>query len=184
MATLLLAAIVAAPTTFRIDPDRAEAGFDLKATMHTVHGTTHRVGGEVRCVPEDGGALTFSGVIEVDAASLDTDNDKRDAKMHGTTLEVARFPKITLEPDRFTPATPPGSGGTLAGRLTGALTIRGTTHPTTIDATITVSPDGIDVEGKFDVAWAEFGIPDPSFFVVRIDKVAHARFRARFVAQP
>ena len=184
IAALLLAAVVAGPTTFRLDPGRAEAGFDLKATMHTVHGTTHRVIGQIRCVPEEGGALSLSGIIEIDAASLDTANDRRDAKLHKTSLEVSRFPKITLEPDRFVPMATPGPDGELPGRLTGGLTIRGTTHPVTIDASLTVSPNGIDVVGRFDVSWAEFGVPDPSFAFVRVDRVAHAHFHAGFVAQP
>jgi hypothetical protein len=31
------------------------------------------------------------------------------------------------------------------------------------------------------VPWAEFGVPDPSFAIVRIEKVAHAHFSAEFV---
>ena len=31
---------------------------------------------------------------------------------------------------------------------------------------------------------ATFGVPDPSFFVVRVEKVAHAHFRATFVPLP
>jgi len=184
IATLLLAAIVAGPTTYRIDPEGAEAGFELKATMHTVHGTTRGVSGEVHCAPGEAGALTLSGSVTVDAASLDTNNKKRDAKMHGASLDVSRFPAITLDPELFTPGAPAGADGTIAGVLTGRLTIRDATHPVSIDATVTPTPTGLDVAGRFDVAWAEFGIPDPSFFVVRIDPVAHAHFRARLVALP
>jgi len=46
---------------------------------------------------------------------------------------------------------------------------------------LTPRGERIEAAGEFDVAWADFGIPDPSFFVVRIEKVAHARFRATFV---
>lgn len=184
IAALILAAVVVGPTTFQIDPEQAQAGFELKATMHTVHGTTHRVSGEVRALPDEGGALALSGRIEVEAGSLDTSNEKRDAKMHGTSLDVARFPTITLEPDRFAPSALPGPDGRVSGRLTGRLTIRETTRPVTIEATLTVKGTGIEVTGRFDVAWAEFGIPDPSFLFVRIDKVAHAHFRAEFVPLP
>ena len=103
---LLLAAIVAQPTVFRLDPAGAEAGFDLAATMHTVHGTTTKLSGEVRVVPEDDGSLALSGRIEVDAASLDTGNKKRDATLRGETLEVATYLAIVLTPERFTPAAP------------------------------------------------------------------------------
>lgn len=172
LASLLVAAVVAQPATYRIDPARAEAGFDLKATLHTVHGVTTKLSGEVHAVPEAGGALALTGKIVIDAASLDTGNAKRDATMRGTSLDVAKFPSITLEPERFEPS---------GGRLTGKLTIRGVTREAAIEMTLTPDGSGWTAEGRFDVTWAEFGIPDPSFAFVRIAKVARARFRATFM---
>src|SRR5512143_3882883 len=98
---LLLAVLVTGPTTFRVNPAQAEAGFELKATLHTVRGTTTRVSGEIRAVPGEGGALTLSGRIEVAAAALDTGNGKRDAKMRGDCLAADRYPALVFEPERF-----------------------------------------------------------------------------------
>jgi polyisoprenoid-binding protein YceI len=182
LATLVLAAIVAGPGSYAVDPGRSEAGFDLKATMHTVHGITHDVRGKVRLTIEGDGALGLHGKITVNAASLDTDNNRRDAKMHGESLDVARFPSIDLEPERFTPIGSPDGNGPMPGRLTGKLTIRGVTRPVTIDATVTPGAGkAIEVEGRFDVAWGEFGVPDPSFGFIKIAKVVNARFKAIFV---
>jgi len=181
---ILLAAIVSQPTSFRLDPAGAAAGFDLKATMHTVHGTTTKLSGEVRVVPEEDGTLTLSGRIEVDAASLDTGNPKRDVTLHGESLAVAKNPAIVLEPERFTPSAEPGPDGTTLGELTGALTIRGTTHHAKIAASLTPSGTRVVVNGTLDVNWARYGIPDPSFFFVRIEKLAHAHFRAEFAPLP
>src|SRR6185503_4105432 len=72
MTPLLLA--VALETVYRVNPAKADAGFDLKATLHTVHGHTNQVKGEVRVQDGPGGVLTLSGKIEVVAATLDTDN--------------------------------------------------------------------------------------------------------------
>ena len=182
IAILVLAAVVAGPGAYAIDPARSEAGFDLKATMHTVHGITRDVRGSVRLTIESDGALGLQGKITVNAASLDTDNKRRDAKMHGETLSVAQFPSIVLEPERFTPSGPPDAGGPMPGRLTGKLTIRGITRPVTIEATVTPGAgQAIEVEGRFDVAWGEFGVPDPSFGFIKIAKVVNARFKATFV---
>jgi hypothetical protein len=54
------------------------------------------------------------------------------------------------------------------------------------EMTTTLTPRGnrIAASGTFDVAWPEFGVPDPSFFVVRVERVAHAHFRAEFVPLP
>jgi polyisoprenoid-binding protein YceI len=182
--TLVLAAAIVQATVYRIDPAACEAGFDLKATAHTVHGSTTSVTGEVGVTPDEAGVLTFSGKISVGAASLDTGNERRDATLHSKSLLVASFPSIDLAPLRFTPSGPPGADGTIPGALTGRLTIRGQTRPQTIAVTLRPHDGRIEAMGTFDVAWPEFGVPDPSFFVVRVDKVAHARFRAEFVPLP
>lgn len=183
IATLVLSAVVAQAGSFRIDPAASEAGFDLRATMHTVHGATRRVSGSVRAEPDDGG-LKMSGRIEIDAASLETGNERRDATMHAKSLMVAAYPSLVFEPERFTPSATPGPGDEMPGALSGKLTIRGVAKPQTIRVTLASRGDRLVVSGTFDVAWAEFGIPDPSFFVVRIESVAHAHFRAEFVHLP
>jgi polyisoprenoid-binding protein YceI len=181
VATLLLSALVAQTTAYRINPAACEAGFDLKATMHTVHGLTTKVTGDVLVEPGDAGALKMSGKIDIGAASIVTGNDKRDATMHEKSLLVASFPTIVFEPERFAPEGPAGSDGATSGTLTGRLTIRGKTRPQAMSATLSPKGERIVATGTFDVHWADFGIPDPSFFVVRIESVAHARFRAEFV---
>ena len=184
LAALVLAAVVAHPAVYRIDPAAAEAGFTLEATMHTVHGVTTHVLGEVRVEPESGGALKLNGRIEIGAATLATGNSRRDATMHDKSLLVASFPTIVFTAERFDPAGPEGAGGVSEGALTGRITIRGRTKPQSMKATLSPRGDRIVASGTFDVAWAEFGIPDPSFFVVTIEAVAHAHFRAEFVPAP
>ncbi len=184
LAIVLGAALVTQPTSYRIDPQRAEAGFELQATMHTVHGTTHAVRGEIRAEPADGGAIALSGSIEVDAASLATGNSRRDATMHGTSLDVATYPAIVFTPARFDPDGAPSSDGTTEGVVTGQLTIRGKTLPAKMRTKLTPRAGRIAAEGRFDVAWADFGVPDPSFFVVRVSKIAVAHFAAELVAVP
>ena len=183
-ATLVLAALIAQAADYHIDPQQASAGFDLGATMHTVHGTTSKLTGNVKVVPENGGGLALTGRIEVDAAALQTGNARRDEKMHEKSLDVPQFPVLVLEPEHFAPSAPAGDDGRVSGKILGRLTIRGMTQPVTIEATLSPSGGGIAVSGTFDVRWADFGIPDPSFFVVHIEQVAHAHFQATFVPSP
>jgi polyisoprenoid-binding protein YceI len=184
LASLLLSALIAQATAYSIDPAACEAGFELKATMHTVHGSTRKVSGEVRATPEEAGALSLSGRIEIDAAALETGNEKRDATMRRTSLLVASFPAIVFEPERFSPTGPAGADGAVPGILTGRLTIRGVSKAQAIVAGLAHRGARIVASGSFDLAWADFGVPDPSFFVVRIDKTVHARFNVTFVPVP
>lgn len=181
---LLLSALITQATAYRINPAACEAGFDLKATMHTVHGSTKSVTGEVRVEPEDAGVLKLSGRIEIGASSLETGNDKRDATMHSKSLLVGSFPTLVFEPEHFTPSSPAGADGSIPGALVGHLTIRGQTRIQTVSATLAPQGDRVVASGTFDVAWADFGVPDPSFSIFRINPVAHARFRAEFVPVP
>jgi len=183
LASLLLAASAAAASTYSVDPARAEAGFALQATMHTVHGTTSKVAGRVTATGDPGGARELSGRIEIDAASLDTANSKRDETLHGTTLAVSRYPKIVFVPERFTPSGPLAPDGTLSGTISGQMTLRETTHPVAIAATLHESAAAIDVDGTFDVAWPEYGLPDPSFLFVHVAKIAHAYVKVRLLRE-
>ena len=134
-------------------------------------------------VDEPGGGKTISGRVEIAAASLDTANSRRDQTMKTKCLAVDRFPSIVFIPERFRPTSgaPAPGPAPVPGTLSGTLTIRDVTKPVTMTATLTPQGTRIVVQGTFDVPWLEFGIPDPSFFIVTLDKVAHAHFRAEFV---
>jgi polyisoprenoid-binding protein YceI len=189
LAGLLLAAAASASadagtTVYRVEAKDAHAGFDLKVTLHTVHGVTSSVTGRVRVEGDLGGPLALSGTIDVDGSSLVTGNRSRDKDLHGKSLDVARYPTISLVPARFSPSGPADGAGRIPGTLDGDLTIRGVTKRVAID--LSLLPDGgnVKAEGRFDVVWAEFGIPDPSFLFLKVDKVAHAHFEVTFVPVP
>jgi polyisoprenoid-binding protein YceI len=181
LATALAAEAPRPELVYRVDPAGAEAGFDVKATAHTVHGKTTGVSGEVHVVDEAGGEKALSGRIEIAAGSLDTANARRDQTMKTKCLAVDRFPAIVFAPARFVPSGARPASGAVPGALTGMLTIRDVTKAVVMTATLEPKGTHILVAGTFDVPWLDFGIPDPSFFIVSLDKVAHAHFKAEFV---
>jgi len=63
------------------------------------------------------------------------------------------------------------------------MTLRETTHPVAIAATLHESAAAIDVDGTFDVAWPEYGLPDPSFLFVHVAKIAHAYVKVRLLRE-
>ena len=180
LATALAADAPRTEAVYRIDPAGAEAGFDVKATGHTVHGKTSGVSGEVHVTEEAGGEKALSGRIEIAAATLDTANARRDQTMKTKCLAVDRFPAIVFAPARFVPSGAQPASGAVPGSLTGMITIRDVTKPVVMAATLETKGTRIVVTGTFDVPWLDFGIPDPSFFIVTLDKVAHAHFKAEF----
>lgn len=190
-AFLVLALLSSAPSfpagpqarVLRIDPAASRAGFELEATMHTVHGESRAVDGEVKAVFEADGSVRFDGRVLVAVASLDTGNARRDKKMRAESLEVARFPSVVFEPATLDPpAAGPEPSGASRQVLHGRLTIRDVTKPIVLDVRVARMGDRFTVTGGMDVVLADYGIPDPSVLLLRVAKVAKATFEIVFIA--
>jgi polyisoprenoid-binding protein YceI len=100
-----------------------------------------------------------TGTILVAAASIDTQNTKRDTHLRSADFfDSDNHPDISFTADDIRP-----SGQGVA--VTGALTIRGRTRPLSFDATASVPGDGevwLDAEfrvnrGDFDITWNLLG---------------------------
>ena len=77
-----------------------------------------------------------SGTVTVAAASIDTQNTRRDRHLRSADfLDSGSNPDITFTADGVRP-----SGGGVA--VTGALTVRGCTRPLSFDAVASVQADG------------------------------------------
>jgi polyisoprenoid-binding protein YceI len=139
--------------------------FTLKATMHTVHGTAVLERADFNFDTETGAA---SGEAVVTAASVDTDNGKRDKKMHSKVLLSAEHPLIVIHAERI--EGPLALEGTSEITLVGAMEILGAEHPVRIPMTVTIDGDTASVEATFQVPYVEWGLKDPSTFVLRVGK--------------
>jgi polyisoprenoid-binding protein YceI len=154
----------------RVDPATARVGFDLGATMHTVHGKAGEVTGTVSIVSGSDSSLVLDGKIAIPVRALATGNDRRDAKMRGESLDAAKHPEITFVPK-----------GLSKGTLSGDLSIRGVSKSVAIPVTVEAAGGRVKVDGKLDVRWADYGVPDPSAFVLRVEDVAHTFFHVELV---
>lgn len=166
---------------YRIDPSTARVRFELPATLHTVHGRSDEVAGTVVLrAGEDGYEL--EGSVRIPAASLDTGNARRDRKMRSESLLAAVHPDILFEPRRLRAArTEPSVPGRASFLLEGELSVRGVSRPVAVR--VEVSDDGgrLLVDGETELAWADFGVPDPSFLLVRIARRLTVRIHVELV---
>lgn len=147
---------------FSVDPARSTLHWTLDTTLHLVHGTFSVKRGEVTIDPATGKA---SGEIVADATSGKTDNDSRDKKMHQEILETARFPEIVFHVshvDGF--ASPPNKSQP---KLSGTFMIHGTQHDMIVPATIEFSGDHWTGTATFVVPYIEWGIKNPSNFLLK-----------------
>ena len=114
-------------STWTLDPAHTLVEFAAKHLMiTTVKGRFTGVSGTIHIDETDPTASSVEAVI--DAASIDTRTDQRDAHLKSADfLEVARYPEITFRSTRV------GRAGDAHYRVTGDLTIHGVTKPVVLD---------------------------------------------------
>jgi polyisoprenoid-binding protein YceI len=148
-----------------LDPAATGIHFHLGATGHDVEGAFELVTGQIRFDPATGAA---SGEIRVDATGAKTGNAKRDKKMHQEVLDSATYPQFVFKPSHVDGRL--SDSGTSELRLVGSMSVHGVEHPLTVPATVTVDGDHISAETTFAIPFVEWGMKDPSWLVLRVDK--------------
>jgi polyisoprenoid-binding protein YceI len=164
------APVAAEELTLTLDPEATALDFTLGAFLHTVEGGFRLEQGELVFDPETG---DVSGRVVVDATSGDTGNDKRDRDMHGKLLESETYPEFVLVPTRLEGTFELAGASEVT--LHGTLQIHGGEHEIAIPATVAVHPaeDGgyrLEATGTFEVPYVEWGLKDPSKFLLRVAK--------------
>lgn len=148
-----------------LDPAASELTFLLDTPLHEVHGTLRLSRGTIVFNPDTG---AVSGEIVVDAQATDTDNKRRDKKMHGQVLESGKYPEFVFRPSRI------DDGLALHGRseirMEGTLSLHGSDHAMTLPAVVEIEGDQVHAQVGFPIPYVEWGLEDPSVFILRVSK--------------
>jgi len=151
-------AMTSTRTTWAIDPAHSTVGFGVKHMMFT---TVRGRFGDIRgTITLDEQRLENSSVeVEIEVASIDTRDEKRDAHLRSPDFfDAEQFPTMTFRSTRVEPRR-----GDEA-RVTGDLTIHGVTREVTLDTTMTgrgTNPWGVDVigfEASTRISRKDFGL--------------------------
>lgn len=157
---LAVSGAFAQQSTLLLDPSRTTVDFTLSDVLHTVRGTFKLKHGTIRY---DLAAGKASGEIVIDARSGNSGSEARDSRMNKNVLESDKFPEIVFVPDRVE--------GTLAkAQVHGIFRIHGKDHEMTIAVAATQNGGAIDLKTSFAVPYVEWGMKDPSTFVLRVGK--------------
>ena len=129
--TILLALLAATPALaieLQIDPNHSQATFSVKHMMvTTVRGDFGKVTGTVDYQAND--PTRSRADIKIDASSVDTRNEKRDADLKSDHFfDVQKCPEITFKLNKIEKA-----GGERQFKVTGDLTMHCVTKPVTLD---------------------------------------------------
>jgi polyisoprenoid-binding protein YceI len=169
MLVLMFAGIVAPPAhaaqTFvvELDPAQTTISFLLVGLLHDTHGTFKLKSGKMQFDPDTGAA---SGSIIVDVTTGDTGDSSRDSKMHSVVLESAKFGEAVFTPKQVVGSV--AQEGASQVDVQGVLRIHGTDHNVTMTMAVTASGGKITAKARFNVPYAEWGMKNPSVFLLRV----------------
>jgi polyisoprenoid-binding protein YceI len=118
---------VGGAVTWEIDPSHSSVEFSVRHMMvSNVRGQFTKFTGAVEVDPSAPAGASVKATIE--AASVDTGNEKRDEHLRGADFfEVAKYPQITFVSKQIQAA------GDKKWKLTGALTMHGVTKDVVLD---------------------------------------------------
>jgi polyisoprenoid-binding protein YceI len=163
--SLSLAPILHAQQKLTLDPAHSEIHFALGGTLHTVHGAFRLKQGEIDLSPS---TSKLSGNIIVDAASGQSGNSDRDRRMTDDVLKASDFKTVAFSPTQFTGAFNPSGDSTLT--VHGRFTILGNTHEIGVPMKVHVAGNQFQAAGSFTVPYVQWGLKDPSNFMLHVNK--------------
>jgi polyisoprenoid-binding protein YceI len=169
----LSATLCAAPLTFELDPKATTVAFTFGATLHTVDGSLRAKEGTIQVDPETG---TAKGWIVLDATSAQTGNSRRDRKMHEKILESQRYPDIVFDVERISGKLTPV--GRSEFELHGTLDFHGTKRPIALPVVATSDGRQVTATGTMIVPYLQWGLKDPSFLFLRVEKEVRVTVKA------
>ena len=139
--------------------------FDMAASLHDVPGEAKSFTTEL--LVED----KVTGKVVVQAKQMTTGIGVRDTRMYEYCLETDKYPTIEFQVRGITGDSAGflSEGGTGDVTLLGTLKVRSTERDVTIPATYTWTQEGLYLEGKKDIKWTDFGVPDPSIVISKLD---------------
>jgi polyisoprenoid-binding protein YceI len=151
-----------------LDPSETKLHFNVDSTLHMVHGTFAVKSGSLQFDPQAGKA---SGAIVVNVLSGETGNNSRDQRLHKEILETWKFAEATFRPSQIdgqVSLTAPSDF-----KVKGIITLHGTDHELVADVHSEFTGDHWKGTAKFDVPYIQWGIKDPSNFLLKVKPVVN-----------
>jgi polyisoprenoid-binding protein YceI len=151
--------IVAAPSSagYRVEESIAGQPKTAVGRTSTVDGTFTISGGQITAAE-----------VNVDLASMVSDEPRRDAQFRGRIMATDEFPVATFtltEPL----AIPKNQSSVASVQVKGLLAMRGSERPAVFAISGRITGDSITLVAKTDIVFADYAIPNPSIGPVSTD---------------
>jgi polyisoprenoid-binding protein YceI len=157
--------VFAQSQTFTVNPDASQVSFALAGTGHHVQGTFHVQSGSIVF---DKTAKTIGGNVVVAAGSGNSGEPGRDKKMSSDVLDVAHYSEVSFAPKSYAGSITAPGDSTI--QVAGIFTLHGTPHDITIPMQIHIDGTNVTAKGQFTVPYVQWGLKDPSIFILKVAK--------------
>jgi polyisoprenoid-binding protein YceI len=168
LALCLATVAIAQQQTLTINPGASSIAFGLTGTGHEVHGSFHVSSGSIQF---DRSAPKMSGSIVVSATSGDSGDKGRDKNMDQKVLETDRYADITFQPQSYTGSIASTGDSTI--QVSGIFSLHGTPHDLTVPMQVHIDGQNLTAKGSFVVPYVQWGLKDPSVFILKVAKEVH-----------
>jgi len=162
-----------------IDPEKSKVHYTVDSTLHTVHGSFNVKNGSVSFDPATGKA---SGEIVIYATSGDSGNNSRDERMHKEILETKKYPDATFKPTQV--EGPVALTGPSDVKLRGIINLHGHDHEIVALVHADMATDHWQGWAKFEVPYIQWGIKDPSTWILKVKPVVNVEVDMAGSAKP
>jgi polyisoprenoid-binding protein YceI len=162
-----------------LDPAQCKVHYTVDSTVHTVHGTFNLKSGNVHLDPDTGKA---SGEIIVFATSGDSGNTSRDERMHKEILQTQQFPDAVFHPTQVEGKVLRAGASDV--QLHGVILLHGQEHEMVSAVHADLAADHWTGTAKFDVPYIQWGIKDPSNWLLKVKPVVHVEVDMAGSASP
>ena len=156
----------ASALSLTLDPSQSKVHWTLPGSLHTVHGTFALTRGALHFDRDSGKA---GGEIVANAKSGQSGNESRDSRMHKEILETAKYPDVVFRPAQVEGKV--AADGSSDVKVHGTLFVHGSDHETTALVHAELAGETWKGTAKFDVPYVEWGIKNPSNFLIKASKV-------------
>jgi polyisoprenoid-binding protein YceI len=162
-------AVAPKEVTLEVDPAQSKVHYTVDSTLHTVHGTFElKAGSAVHFNPENG---DVGGEVAVYATSGESGNGARDERMHKEILQTQKYPDAIFRPKQIEGKV--ARDGTSDVKLHGVMLLHGGEHEVVALVHAEVEGDHWKGTAKFEVPYVQWGIKDPSNWLLKVKPVVN-----------
>jgi polyisoprenoid-binding protein YceI len=155
--------------TLEVDPAQSTVHYIVDSTLHTVHGRfALKTGSAVHFDPESGKA---GGEVTVYATSGESGNGSRDERMHKEILETQKYPDAIFRPQQIEGKV--ARDGASDMKVHGVILLHGGEHQIVALVHAEFAGDHWKGTAKFDVPYIQWGIKDPSNWLLKVKPVVN-----------